>query len=537
MDRLCDRLLHFQYQISVENSSYCIERLTLTFNFQTYTIMPKNKATAQQFNQKVLTLYPGIFRHDNSVLFCLMCDIQVNAQQISTVNQHLETAKHKKSVERKQQGGPSTSQTLLTTLHETTDRNRNANDFTMDMAKCFLEANIPLHKAAHPSVKDFIEKHTKYAAPSEATLRNKCLPTLYEERVEKMKERAAGNYIWVSMDECTDCEQRFVANFVFGVLGVEKERDRSYLFASKVLTVTNSTTVAQFFDESISELNVERSKVLLVATDAAPYMVATMGALKILYPKMVHVTCAAHGLHRVAELVRTSFNDVNKLISNVKKTFTNAPRRKLLFQTMFSGIPLPPRPVITRWGTWIQAAIYFADNFEKFEEFFNELDQNDDAKCVLEARAAIRIKTIKADLAFIKSSFGCLPIAITQLEAKGVSLDTAISNFESVRDNLLAIPRRKEFIDKFEYVYAKNKGLQTLVNISHILQGEQPKEPEDYIDSLNPNELNAFQYAPIVSCDVERSFSAYNRLLEDCRRSFTFENLKKHVAIHCNKFN
>lgn len=256
--------------------------------------MPPYKKTQAEFNKKVLNLHPGVFRSDDTVLFCLMCDIPVKANQLSMVSQHLETVKHKKSVERKTQGESSKSQTLLTTLQETVGNQRNANEFTMDLAKAFLEANIPLHKMSHPSMNEFLEKHTKYAAPSETTLREKCLPTLYDECVEKMKQRAANNYIWVSLDECTDSEQRFVANFVFGVLGVEKERGRSYLFASKVLSATNSVTVAQFFDESLNELNIDKSKVLVVATDAAPYMIAAMQSLKVLYPKMIHVTCAAH---------------------------------------------------------------------------------------------------------------------------------------------------------------------------------------------------------------------------------------------------
>lgn len=67
---------------------------------------------------------------------------------------------------------------------------------------------------------------------------------------------------------------------------------------------------------------VDRKKILLAATDAAPYMTCAMKALKVLYPNMVHVTCAAHGLHRVAEFIRGEFDNVNKLISNIKKVFT-----------------------------------------------------------------------------------------------------------------------------------------------------------------------------------------------------------------------
>lgn len=47
-----------------------------------------------------------------------------------------------------------------------------------------------------------------------------------------------------------------------------------------------------------------------------------MRALKVLYPNMIHVTCAAHGLHRVAEFIRDQYDHVNKLISEVKKVLT-----------------------------------------------------------------------------------------------------------------------------------------------------------------------------------------------------------------------
>lgn len=72
----------------------------------------------------------------------------------------------------------------------------------------------------------------------------------------------------------------------------------------------------------MSSIGVEKSKVLLCLTDAAAYMICAMDALNVLYPKMVHFTCAAHGLHRVAEYVREEHKDVNKLISNVKKMMT-----------------------------------------------------------------------------------------------------------------------------------------------------------------------------------------------------------------------
>jgi hypothetical protein len=50
-------------------------------------------------------------------------------------------------------------------------------------------------------------------------------------------------------------------------------------------------------------------------------MVKAAKGLKMLYPKMVHLTCLAHALHRVAEEIRHSYTEVDKLISNVKKMF------------------------------------------------------------------------------------------------------------------------------------------------------------------------------------------------------------------------
>lgn len=61
---------------------------------------------------------------------------------------------------------------------------------------------------------------------------------------------------------------------------------------------------------------------MLVTTDAAAYMIAAINSLKVLFPKMLHVTCFAHGLHRLAEYVRHKFPEVNSLISAVKAVFT-----------------------------------------------------------------------------------------------------------------------------------------------------------------------------------------------------------------------
>jgi len=77
---------------------------------------------------------------------------------------------------------------------------------------------------------------------------------------------------------------------------------------------------------------------------------------KVFYSKMIHVTCAAHGLHRIAEKVRDHFNTVDKVIANCKKVFKKPPIRVEIFKIVAPGICLLPDPIITRWGSWINAA-------------------------------------------------------------------------------------------------------------------------------------------------------------------------------------
>ena len=86
---------------------------------------------------------------------------------------------------------------------------------------------------------------------------------------------------------------------------------------------------------------------LLFLTDAAPYMVKAAKGLQVLYPKMIHTTCLAHALHRVAEDVRESYSDVDKFIANGKKIFVKAPLRLQKFKEEAPSLPLPPKPLLT----------------------------------------------------------------------------------------------------------------------------------------------------------------------------------------------
>lgn len=160
---------------------------------------------------------------------------------------------------------------------------------------------------------------------------------------------------------------------------------KSFLLSSKPLIATNSTTVARFINDSLGSsilpINVywfnvyflgilwpnglKYNKVKLLLSDSAAYMLKCGRDLKIFYPDLIHFTCLAHGLNLVCETVRNNFENVDGLISNVKKIFIKAPLRVQHYKNVLPDVPLPPEPVLTRWGTWIEAAIFYANNFDE----------------------------------------------------------------------------------------------------------------------------------------------------------------------------
>ena len=112
---------------------------------------------------------------------------------------------------------------------------------------------------------------------------------------------------------------------------------------------------------------------LLFVSDAAPYMIKAAKALQLLYPKMIHVTCLARALH-IAEEVRGSQPEVDKLIANEKKIFIKSPLRVQKFKEEAPTLPLPPQPTVACWGTWLDAANYYYTSYSEIEKIFNNGD-------------------------------------------------------------------------------------------------------------------------------------------------------------------
>ena len=140
-----------------------------------------------------------------------------------------------------------------------------------------------------------------------------------------------------------------------------------------MLEKTNHSTIARFVNDSLrllwpSEMENNCSKVLILLTDSAPYMLKAERPSKYFIQSLIH----AHALHRFAEL----FPPVNDLISNGKKLFLKASARVQVYKDCLPEVPLPPEPVVTRWGTWLNAVSFYQKHFNEVKQVVGKLEDD-----------------------------------------------------------------------------------------------------------------------------------------------------------------
>lgn len=220
--------------------------------------MVKPKESHSEFCARMVKEFPGTFTTDKKVLFCIHCESSITAEKKSHVKQHISTDKHKKKVEESNRSGSSVRQSLLTEHRPQVDQpqppTEKLSEYSMDVCKAFIEANIPLKKVSNPAIVNLFQKYTGKPMPNESTLRQKYVPVLYNDTMKTLREKANGKHIWVSIDETTDVEQRYVVNFIFGILDGDEnssERGKCYLLNMAVVENANASTMAAFFNDSL----------------------------------------------------------------------------------------------------------------------------------------------------------------------------------------------------------------------------------------------------------------------------------------------
>ncbi|KAJ3617252.1 hypothetical protein MTP99_007347 [Tenebrio molitor] len=166
--------------------------------------------------------------------------------------------------------------------------------------------------------------------------------------------------------------------------------------------------------------------------------------LKVFYPAMLHVTCLAHGLNLVAV--------------DIKHQKEKCPNLKL-----------PPEPVLTRWGTWLEAAVFYQENFTTIKDVVDSFNSSDSV-AIQESQHAFNNARIQNELAYIATHFKILVQTIKALESTGETIVKNMERIATIRDSFRMAPGVvcKKAYTKLEAVLTKNPGFSVLYEISQV---------------------------------------------------------------------
>ena len=208
--------------------------------------------------------------------------------------------------------------------------------------------------------------------------------------------------------------------------------------------------------------------------------------------------------------VRAHFNNIDEIIATIKAaTIKNEDRKKDFHD---AGLPSPPEPVITRWATWLRAALYYSENLPGVRTIVNNWTSA--GLLVSRAKDAITVEDLVPDLVKI-NQYRTLAANVEFLEGSACTITEAYGLLKKMHcdDDQCAI---KNYIKK----RLSNSDLETIINCTNLT-----------IDLIS---YALLQKAQPTSAAVERSFSILSKVLRK-DRNFDVKNVKKYMMLCYNK--
>ncbi|XP_030437575.1 CGG triplet repeat-binding protein 1 [Gopherus flavomarginatus] len=133
--------------------------------------------------QDRVTEFGSELHEEGGKLFCTSCNMVLNHVRKSAISDHLKSKTHtKRKAEFEEQSVRKKPRTLTASLQCNSAAQTEKISVIQDFVKMCLEANIPLEKADHPSVRAFLSRHVKNGSsiPQSDQLRKTYLPDGYE---------------------------------------------------------------------------------------------------------------------------------------------------------------------------------------------------------------------------------------------------------------------------------------------------------------------------------------------------------------------
>jgi hypothetical protein len=158
---------------------------------------------------------------------------------------------------------------------------------------------------------------------------------------------------------------------------------------------------------------------------------------------------------RVCLKIAEENQEINCLICLFRSIMAKSPFREYQFQQK-TGLFLPVKPALTRWGTWLSAAYYIAQNYTKIKDFIIELP--DSSKAIITAKILIESQTLQNNLIEIKR-MNFLTEALIELQTQRLKLSKQLEILGTVKDKL-----EDNFLVKLEKSLHKNLDFKKFTN-------------------------------------------------------------------------
>ena len=150
--------------------------------------------------------------------------------------------------------------------------------------------------------------------------------------------------------------------------------EKTYFLDCNVVETVNQQVVITKIDDALKKHDIERNNFVVLLSNAVNYMAVFTATIRILYPQICHIICMANLLHNCAErMARGHFKEIDSLIATVKAAATMMNKNQ---RYKFNAIGSPPQPVLTRWGTWLNAAQHHVKNFVEVRDIINSFEGN-----------------------------------------------------------------------------------------------------------------------------------------------------------------
>ena len=185
--------------------------------------------------------------------------------------------------------------------------------------------------------------------------------------------------------------------------------------------------------------------------------------------------------------VRAHFKNIDQIIATVKAATIKNKERKKDFHD--AGLPSPPDPVITRWATWLRAALCYSENLPAVCTIVNNWIGA--GLLVSREKNAINMEDLVPDLVKIYQ-YQTIAANVEFLEGSACTITEACGLLKNMQfdDDSCAI---KNYIEK----QLSNSDLGTIINCTFL--------------TIDPTSYALLQKAQSTSAAVESSFSMLSK--------------------------